>query len=197
VFCGVVCTGANFPFVAGFAGMQIVAGDFNKDGYTDLAVTGMFLGAPTFVVALGLGSGNFDVRVPSVGTFASMATQAGAKLLTGDFNGDGYTDLALVGANITTLPVAMSAGYGNFNFSNTLVNQFGSWAATPGVRAVTGDFNHDGYTDIALVGGSGWQSIPVAMNLGWGLFSVKNLAVVRMPAWASEANTTAISGQVD
>ena len=197
LFCGIICNGANFPFVASFAGMQIVSGDFNKDGFTDLAVTGLFFGSPTFVVALGLGSGNFEVKVPSVGPFASMATQAGAKLLTGDFNGDGYTDLALVGANIPTLPVAMSAGYGNFNFSNMPVNQFGSWAATPGVRAVTGDFNHDGYTDIALVGGSGWQTIPVAMNLGWGLFSVTNLAATRMPEWASEPNTTAISGHVD
>ena len=47
-------------------------------------------------------------------------------------------------------------------------------AATPGVQVLTGDFNGDGRTDIALTGVAGWASIPVALSNGDGTFQVVN-----------------------
>ena len=35
-------------------------------------------------------------------------------------------------------------------------------AAEPNVKVLTGDFNGDGRTDIALTGGAGWASVPMA-----------------------------------
>lgn len=81
--------------------------------------------------------------------------------LTGDFNKDGFMDLALVGGpGWNTIPVAYSQGNGTFLINNIFVGAFGGWANTPGVKAVVGDFNHDGYSDIALTGVSGWTQIP-------------------------------------
>jgi hypothetical protein len=36
---------------------------------------------------------------------------------------------------------------------------------------VAGDFNGDGFSDIALVGAPGWTRIPVALSLGDGYFN--------------------------
>src|SRR5947209_2269958 len=83
------------------------------------------------------------------------------------------SDIALVGgAGWGSIPVACSNGNGTFNVTNDAVPSFPVWAATPGVEALTGDFNGDGRTDIALVGGAGWASIPVAFSLGSGAFNV-------------------------
>jgi hypothetical protein len=38
----------------------------------------------------------------------------------------------------------------------------------------TGDFNGDGKADLALTGGAGWTTIPVAFSRGDGNFNVAN-----------------------
>ena len=39
------------------------------------------------------------------------------------------------------------------------------WAATPGVRVVTGDFNGDGRADVGLIRQeAGWGTVPVALS---------------------------------
>lgn len=197
-FCGVVCSGANVPFLASLPRAKIVTGDFNVDGYTDFAMTSPFSNTSSIIVALNAGFGNFQIKTSFAGSFPTLADRDGAKLLTGDFNKDGYPDLALVGGvNMGSIPTAMSTGSGNFQFMDFVVPNFGSWASTDGVRPVVGDYDGDGYSDIALVGGMWWQSIPVARSLGFGIFAIRNGAVKRMPAWASEEGTTAISGHSD
>jgi hypothetical protein len=53
-----------------------------------------------------------------------------ATKLTGDFNGDGQTDIALTGpSGWNTLPVAFSNGNGSFNVTNTFIGEFASWAS--------------------------------------------------------------------
>jgi hypothetical protein len=200
VFCGIVCNGANFPFLASLPGTKVVAGDFNKDGYTDLALAGApggFPGSSSIVTALSASGGTFQIRTANPGDFATTAARPGAKLLTGDFNKDGYTDLVLAGQGGSFMPVAFSTNSGNFSVANFLVNDFGSWAASPNVKIVMGDYNGDGYTDVALVGGVGWASIPVAFSVGGGIWNITNRTVNRMPARASEVNTTAFAGHVD
>jgi hypothetical protein len=99
-----------------------------------------------------------------VGSFAEWATRSRIKIVTGDFNGNGRTDIALVRqeGGWSTVPIAFSNGDGSFRITNGKVGEFANWAATRGVRLVIGTFDNDGRTDIALVRQeSGWASVPV------------------------------------
>src|SRR5678815_4068552 len=122
------------------------------------------------------------------------AADAGARL-AGDFDGDGKTDIALTGVPNSgwhTIPVAFSNGNGTFTVTNREVggpapdyhettplwpgtgapySQFALWATTMDsnnapISKLVGDFNGDGRSDIALVGGAGWYTIPVAFSSG-------------------------------
>ena len=54
---------------------------------------------------------------------------------------------------------------------------FADWAQAPGVKVVSGDFNDDGRDDLALVGGPGWNTVPVSFSRGDGRFRVTNRQV--------------------
>jgi len=176
---------ANFPAWASTPGANIVTGDLNGDGKTDIALTGG-IGWGTIPVAFSNGNGTFNITNSGVPNFGSWATSPGATVITGDFNGDGKTDIALTGGiGWGTIPVAFSNGNGTFNITNSGVPNFGSWASSSGVTAVVGDFNGDGRTDIALTGVSGWTSIPVAFSNGNGTFNITNDGVTNFGSWAS------------
>ncbi|MEU8663815.1 hypothetical protein, partial [Actinoplanes philippinensis] len=70
------------------------------------------------------------------GDFAGWAQVPGATVVTGDYNRDGRTDVALTpGPNTPwwyTQPVAFSNGDGTFRITNTALNDFAGWAQAPG-----------------------------------------------------------------
>ncbi|MEK0081623.1 VCBS repeat-containing protein [Geminicoccaceae bacterium SYSU G07066] len=165
-------TGFNIlnPSVGAFAGwatesgVQVLTGDFDGDGRTDLALVRQDAGWNTIPLALSTGTG-FNVLNPFVGAFASWATESGVQVVTGDFNGDRRTDIALVRQDPgwNTIPVALSTGSG-FNIENRPAGSFAGWATESGVEVVTGDFNGDRRTDLALVRQDpGWSTVPVAL----------------------------------
>ncbi|MEU3403114.1 trypsin-like serine protease, partial [Streptomyces sp. NPDC006670] len=127
------------------------------------------LGTPTTETRTGATSTRTDDLAPWIRT-----TTYRAPATSSDFNGDGKTDLALTGGQgWTCLPVAMSKGDATFNVScNAPGMDWGSWAATPNVQVVKGDFNGDGKSDLLLTGGQGWTCLPVAMSKGDGTFNV-------------------------
>ena len=58
---------------------------------------------------------------------------------------------------------ARGVAFAAWKISNLYTGDFAGFAATPGVVPLTGDFNGDGRTDVALVNGApGWGSMPVA-----------------------------------
>jgi len=179
---------SNFPAWTASAGAKSLAGDFNGDGRADVAVTGVS-GWGSLPVAFSNGDGTFNVTNVGLANFPGWAATSGVKQVTGDFNGDGKTDIALVGGpGWTTVPIAFSNGDGSFNVTVQTVPNIPIWATQPGAHPVAGDFNGDGRGDIALTGGSNWTSIPVAFSKGDGTFVVTNMSVGTFPGLATAAS---------
>lgn len=190
-------TNINIGSFAGFAatpGVRVVVGDFNADGRDDLAAYGG-AGWASLPIAFSNGNGSFTVTNSGIASFAAWAATPGVNIATGDFNGDGKTDLAAYGgAGWASIPVAFSNGNGTFIVTNINNATFATWAATRGVRIVTGDYNGDGRTDLAAVGGAGWASQPVAFSNGNGSFTVTNSAIASFATWAATPGVRIAAG---
>jgi hypothetical protein len=73
--------------------------------------------------------------------------------------------------------VASSNEDGTFHFTNHPSPSFAIWANDPEAKTVWADFNGDGRTDIALLGGYDWWTLPVAFSSGDGDFTVTNAPI--------------------
>jgi VCBS repeat protein/PKD domain-containing protein/FG-GAP repeat protein len=154
-----------------------IVADVNGDGKKDLAVANHYSNSVT--IFLNQGAFTFLTTDIPVGMQANGVA-------TGDFNRDGKADLA----------VALSGGGDNDNYFSEggtavlLGNGDGTFGApvtydTPpgGWIAVTGDFNRDGITDIAVAGRSAiyvagcgrewrtWDTLSILPGLGDGRFA--------------------------
>jgi hypothetical protein len=75
------------------------------------------------------------------------------------------------------------------------VTNFPAFAQVAGAKPVVGDFDGDGLSDIALTGGAGWHSIPVARALKEGGFDVHNVTLNDdFPTFAQTANAQPVGG---
>merc|ERR1711998_144852 len=165
---------SNMPKWAAQGGAQVVAGDINGDKKDDIVCVGP-RGWGTFPTAFSNGNGKFRVTNYRIAHFAGWASNAGAKLVAADFDGDGKTDAALVGARgWGTIPVAFSKGNGHYRVTNHALKKFPQWAASGGAQVAAGDFNGDKKADIVCVGPRGWRTFPTAFGNGKGKFHVTN-----------------------
>ena len=150
--------------VAGSLPFGIVAGDFNGDGRTDLAVANFASGDVS--VLLGNGDGTFQnqVRYPvGSGRIAIVA---------GDFNGDGRTDLAV--ANGASGDVSVLLGNGDGTFQTQVRYAVG----TEPEALVAGDFNGDGCTDLAVANYGDSNDVSVLLGNGDGTFQKQKTYLV-------------------
>ena len=117
--------------LGGSAGItSLVAGDFNGDGKTDLAVGGLNSGAAATWILIGNGDGTFQTAV---------SYSLGAAVASGDFNGDGFLDLVVANTAGATVGILQGKGDGTF--------QTGPSVSAGATLAVT-DFNGDGRNDL-------------------------------------------------
>lgn len=130
----------------------VVTADFNGDGKLDLAAADCS-GSGDVDVFLGNGDGTFQTPT----TYSTGAIGLWA-IMTGDFNGDGHPDLAVVtSANPTgSLGVLINDGTGNF------LPAVPYPAVTAPTGYAVGDINGDGILDIIISG----QSPELAVFLG-------------------------------
>lgn len=138
-------------------GRALAWGDFNKDGYDDLAIS-----------VFG-GSGSVDVYYGSANGLGSFASQTlthsqipnslpsnpgdsfSSAMAVGDINGDGYADLTISQVTSSTGRGACYVIYGTANGLNPANGQMLYYFAGMGPTALTtGDFNGDGFFDLAM-----------------------------------------------
>ncbi|OCQ96095.1 hypothetical protein BCD64_12120 [Nostoc sp. MBR 210] len=145
-------------------GYPTVVGDFNKDSILDLAY--IEENTNNLYVAFGNSSGSFNfasAQYYSVGYGGtSYSTYYPSDVAVGDFNGDGYLDLATANDDSPTVSVLLNNKSGGFSSAMT----FNVGTYFDSVRI--GDFNNDGKDDIAA-GGSSLTS--VLLGNGSGSFS--------------------------
>src|SRR5450631_578604 len=149
----------------GLPNAKVAVGDFNGDGKADIAMTGQRLGG--IGSYLSNGDGTFHA-VYSSQTGSDWVDWPSAKAITGDFNGDGKTDIAVTASGLGGIASYLSNGDGTFHAVYS--SQTGSdWVDWPSAKAITGDFNGDGKTDIAVTA-SGLGGIASYLSNGDGTF---------------------------
>ena len=148
------------PVAAGIGPYAVATSDFNGDGIADLVVVNSI--SDTARILLGDGSGGFAL---APGSPFAVGTGPGG-VATGDFNGDGIADLAVV-------------NNGNFNVSILLGDGSGGFAPAPGSpvavgispqRVAVGDFNGDGIADLAVTN-PGSNNVSILLGDGSGGFA--------------------------
>lgn len=134
------------PIALSFEPIFLCAADLNRDGHTDLVVSGYGLGGSTdgmLEVLLGDGSGGF---APVSGSPLVTPGAGIESVAVGDFNGDHVPDLAVEGSASGTITIMLGKGDGTFSTFGSPIPLGG----TPYLRAALGDFNHDGVLDMAV-----------------------------------------------
>jgi Bacterial Ig-like domain (group 3)/FG-GAP-like repeat len=136
----------------------IAVGDFNNDGYLDVATANAT--GNSISIALGTASGVFpgtaDFTIPSTSPYG---------IGVGDFNGDGILDVAVVSNGGTNAFVYLGNGDGTFNTTPSATMT----TPTNGQGVAVGDFNHDGKLDLAVTSGTS-NLISIFLGNGDGTF---------------------------
>jgi hypothetical protein len=152
-------TDTSSPFAVGGGPVSVAVGDFNGDGNADLAVANYGGGV---TVLLGNGSGGFTAASGS----PFSAGSGPQSVAVADFNGDGFPDLAVADTNGNNVTVLLGNGSGGFTAASGSPFSTGN---SPQSVAV-GDFNGDGYPDIATAN-AGDNNVTVLLGDGSGGFT--------------------------
>ncbi|GGT57259.1 FG-GAP-like repeat-containing protein [Streptomyces purpureus] len=130
-------------------GTAVTVGDFNADGKAD--ILGVAPGKPGRWWAWNLATG--QVQYGYLNTAAYTAGVAYASAVSGDFNKDGYTDVA-----VNYRDLAFKGKLLWLKGSATGLQRVGILDAPGGRSLATGDINGDGYADVVVGQPSGTES---------------------------------------
>jgi uncharacterized repeat protein (TIGR01451 family) len=133
----------------------LIATDFNGDGHLDLAAVNV----SDVGILVGNGNGSFALKA-NPGTGTSDLTDG----VSGDFNGDGKTDLVVSDRTAGKVFLLGGVGDGTFSPAVTFTTAVGAYGVA------TADFNGDGALDLAISNATAnnlsifLQLLPVSLN---------------------------------
>ncbi len=137
----------------------MTTGDFNGDGYPDMAQA-IFNAITVFI---NNGDGTFATKVDYASTSAGTTS---LHMASADVNGDGKLDLISSDYGASTISVFLNRGNGTFLAGVAYSTQSNPSGIT------TNDFNADGKVDVA-VSNYGSNSVSVLLNNGNGTFATQ------------------------
>jgi hypothetical protein len=136
---------------------SLAAGDFNNDGHVDFVTSHAPInGGVTVSILLGNGDGSFEL------TTSYDLDGGGIKVVAGDYDGDANLDVAVARIKVGVGTLDILSGLGDGTFSAPVHYSIPSFI----VDAMGGDFNSDGYDDIAVSSGYGFVSVYLAQANG-------------------------------
>jgi flagellin-like hook-associated protein FlgL len=133
----------------------VTTGDFDTDGINDLVVAvNDGLGVTSLRLAIGNGDGTFQAFVNKDSFFDAGLT---TELASGDFNNDGYQDLALLGSDDTLRFYSNDLGAGDLTVGDvtSVTNASALYAA---------DLNGDNISELLVTGNFGTDLYSVLSN---------------------------------
>jgi hypothetical protein len=134
-------------YPAGASPSSVAVGDFNGDGKLDLVVVNVFQGNPppgiaaTIDVLLGNGDGSFQAPI----SYTSL--EEPYAVAVGDFNNDGLPDVAVANESYSDISIYLGNGDGTLKTPTLYTTNSNIYGA---VGLALGDFNGDGFVDIAV-----------------------------------------------
>jgi hypothetical protein len=163
---------ATFVASTGWIAYGLGVADFNGDGKDDVATTTILnpnLSNEAIVLEVFTGAGNGTFNGPAM--YPIVDVPSVYQVVTGDFNGDGKPDLAIVmglsptSGPIEPTPVSVFENLGDGTFGAPVTYTVAGQARSVATAIAAGDFNGDGVTDLAVTTEGEEDPYPVALDV--------------------------------
>ena len=152
---------SSFPATNG--ALDMVVGDFNGDGAPDIAMAD---NSNQLNIALNRGDGTFPAVVSYQAGYA-----LGLAMAVGDVNNDGALDIVSTSAAANSAMVSVFFNRGDGTFESPV--SYSSIGEDTGCLAL-GDFNGDGWLDVARTSWQAGNYVAVRLNRGDGTFETES-----------------------
>lgn len=173
----------NYTVGDGPAG--VVMADFNGDGHLDIATANSNSGNVSILINNGRGNYLQPSSLPTPLPNVYAAGSVPVAITSGDFNGDGNADLAVVNRNSNNVSILLGNGDGSFGAATNVA------VGTAPTALVVADFNGDLISDLAVTNSTD-NNVSILQGVGNGTFtSLGTVAVGTNPSSITAAKMDA------